>query len=157
MALALHKQRLVSPNGLATELGTAVTAIIDRTPLARTAFICHRPSGRRPYRLVLLPAGFDGATGALLRIDDPDAQALGPGWKSALRDAYGLSPMEADLAEHLLAECSLDEIAACRGVTRETVRTQLKSLFLKTGINRQSALVKLLTTFPAEDRHRDVS
>lgn len=56
--------------------------------------------------------------------------------------------MEADLAERLHAEYSLDDIAAQRGVARETIRTQLKSLPHKTGVNRQSSLLKLLATFP---------
>lgn len=146
--LFLHKRRLVLPMIIETELRIAVAAIIDRTVQARTALLCPRPSGRRPYRLRLLPAGFDGAAGALLRIDDPEA-ATDSDWQSALRDAYGLSAMEADLAARLHADHSLDEIAVQRGVTRETLRTQLKSLFYKTGVTRQSSLVKLLATFPA--------
>lgn len=145
--LSLEGQRLVPPTGIKAELCATVAAIIDRTPRTRTALLCPRPSGRRPYRLILQPAGFDGDTGALLRIDDPDSAPL-PGWQHLLRDAYGLSAMEADLAERLYADHSLDEIAAQRGVTRETLRTQLKSLFLKTGVNRQSSLIKLLATFP---------
>jgi len=146
--LALHNQKLVLPTRIEAELRATVAAIIDRRPPKRIAFTCHRPSGRRPFRMVLLPAGFDGATGALLRIDDPDASP-GPDWRPALRDAYGLSAMEADLAARLHANCSLDEIAVQRGVTRETLRTQLKSLFQKTGVARQTSLVKLLATFPA--------
>lgn len=146
--LSLRGQRLSAPGHIDLELRAAVAAVMDRTSDARTALLCHRPSGRRPYRLSLLPAGFEGTAGVLLRIDDPDSHAPGPMWRTALRDAYGLSAMEADLAERLYTECSLDEIAALRGVTRETLRTQLKSLFLKTGVNRQSALVKLLSTFP---------
>jgi DNA-binding CsgD family transcriptional regulator len=103
---------------------------------------------------VLLPAGFDGGAGALLRIDDPD-DAPTPGWQCLLRDAYGLSTMEADLAERLYAGYSLDDIGAQRGVTRETLRTQLKSLFLKTGVNRQNALIKLLATFPKPPANSD--
>lgn len=148
--LSLHHQRLVPPAGIAAELHAAVVAIIDRAELARSALLCPRPSGDRPYRLVLLPAGFDGAAGALLRIDDPD-HSPGRDWQRALQQAYGLSAMEADLAARLHDEYSLEEIAAQRGVTRETLRTQLKSLFNKTGVYRQSALAKLLATFPAGD------
>lgn len=145
--LALNGQRLAASTSVEAELRAAVAAIIDRTPQARTALLCRRPSGRRPYRLLLLPAGFEGGAGALLRIDDPDITPH-PHWRCALQEAYGLSAMEADLAERLYAEYSLHEIAAQRGVTRETLRTQLKSLFHKTGVNRQSELVKLLATFP---------
>lgn len=144
----LRDRRLVLPVNIETELRAAIAAIIDRTVRARTALLCPRPSGRRAYRLRLLPAGFDGDAGVLLRIDDPDVTPS-PDWQVALREAYGLSAMEADLASRLLADHSLDEIAAQRGVTRETLRTQLKSLFHKTGVTRQSSLVRLLATFPA--------
>lgn len=146
--LALHRQHLVPPASIKAELSAMVAAIIDRASALRTALLCPRPSGRRPYRLVLLPAGFDGGAGALLRIDDPD-RSPDPDWRRALRDAYGLSAMEADLAERLHAEHSLDEIATQRGVTRETLRTQLKALFLKMGVSRQTSLIKLLATFPS--------
>ncbi|ATQ42696.1 helix-turn-helix transcriptional regulator [Caulobacter mirabilis] len=153
--LSLNRRSLVAPAGVATELRAAVAAVIDRTTLARAALLCHRPSGRRPYRLALLPAGFDGDAGALLRIDDPDRPTPGTDWRRALQDAYGLTTMEADLALRLYAEHSLDEIADLRGVVRETLRTQLKSLFLKTGVNRQSALLKLLATFPMGNQDAD--
>jgi DNA-binding CsgD family transcriptional regulator/PAS domain-containing protein len=148
--LLLHNRHLVAPACISVELRVAISAIIDRRPLVRSALLCPRPSGSRSYRLVLLPAGFDGAAGALLRIDDPDDSA-GHGWQRALQHAYGLSAREVDLAARLHDECSLEEIAEQRGVTRETIRTQLKSLFNKTGVSRQSALAKLLATFPAEN------
>ena len=145
--LALRNRRIVAPAAIRAELTAAVAAIIDRTGQARTALLCPRPSGRRPYRLVLLPAGFDSTAGALLRIDDPDDMPR-PGWQRMIRDAYHLTAMEADLAERLYAEYSLDEIAMQRGVSRETIRSQLKSLLSKTGVGRQSTLVKLLATLP---------
>lgn len=143
--LTLRDQRLVPPAGVKVELLAAVAAIIDRSRATGTALLCPRPSGRRPYRVVLLPAGFNGAAGALLRIDDPDA-APSPGWQRVLQDAYRLSAMETDLAERLYAGHSLNEIAAQRDVSVETVRTQLKSLMYKINVNRQSSLIKLLST-----------
>lgn len=145
--LALRDGCLAPPSPIKAELSAIVAAIIDRAPLARSALLCPRPSGRRPYRLMLLPAGFEGGSGALLKIDDPDSEPS-PGWQHRLREAYRLSAMEADLAGRLYAEHSLDDIAAQRGVTRETIRTQLKSLRHKTSVNRQSSLLKLLATFP---------
>jgi len=147
--LALRGQRLLSSPKLTAALKAAVAAIIDRTSDTRTALLCPRPSGRPPYRLVVLPAGFEGGAGALLRVDDPDRDRAKTGWRRALGDAYRLSAMEIDLAARLYADQSLDDIAEQRGVTRETLRTQLKSLFYKTGVNRQSLLIKLLATFPA--------
>jgi len=145
--LSLRDQRLVSSPRIEMALKIAVAAIIDRAGQPRSALLCPRPSGFSPYRLRLLPAGFHGSAGVLLQIDDPE-EGPDPDWRIALREAYGLSAMEADLAARLLADHSLDEIAAQRGVTRETLRSQLKSLFYKTGVTRQSSLVRLLATFP---------
>lgn len=145
--LALHRGRIAASPGLETALRAAVSGVIEKAAEVRNGLLCQRPSGMRPYRIVVLPAGFGAEAGAILKIDDPEdlpaASAI-----AALQGAYGLSAMEAALAEGLLAEQSLEEIAAGRAVSRETIKTQLKSLFNKTGVNRQSALLKLLATFP---------
>lgn len=58
--------------------------------------------------------------------------------------AWGLSPRERELANALVAGQSLADYATARGITRETARSQLKSLFNKTGTHRQHELVALL-------------
>jgi DNA-binding CsgD family transcriptional regulator len=45
----------------------------------------------------------------------------------------------------LVTGTRLSEAADSFGVSTETVRTQLKSIFLKTGTNRQSDLARLLS------------
>jgi DNA-binding CsgD family transcriptional regulator len=61
-----------------------------------------------------------------------------------LHRTYQVTPAEARLAEILMSGRDLD--AACEelGVTRNTVRTQLKQLFEKLGVKRQAELVALL-------------
>jgi DNA-binding CsgD family transcriptional regulator len=66
---------------------------------------------------------------------DPHAQLLSP--------AYGLSAAESELLDGLLGGLRLAEIAASRGTSRETARSQLKSIFRKTGVATQSDLVAL--------------
>jgi DNA-binding CsgD family transcriptional regulator/PAS domain-containing protein len=66
-----------------------------------------------------------------------------------LRQAFGLTPAEARLAQALLRHGSL---AACRSAlhkSHETLRTQLKSLFVKTGTRRQSELLLKLQELAA--------
>lgn len=145
--LSLRQGRLVAGPALESALRAAVAAMIEKSARAPGGLLCHRPSGLRPYRILVLPAGFSGDAGAILKIDDPEALP-DTSAVAALQRAYGLSAMETALAEGLLAEQSMEEIAAGRGVGRETLKTQLKALFNKTGVNRQSALVKLLATFP---------
>lgn len=145
--MALYFNRIVAPSGLETALRAAVAGVIDKAANVRTGFLCPRPSGLRAFRIVVLPAGFAAHAGAILKIDDPEL-APPPSAMAALQSAYGLSAMESALAEGLLAEQSIAQIAANRNVSRETVKTQLKSLFNKTGVTRQSELVKLLANFP---------
>lgn len=56
----------------------------------------------------------------------------------------GLSPAEVRLAEALGRGGRLREIAAAQGIAYETTRSQLRSIFNKLGIGRQTELVALL-------------
>ena len=67
---------------------------------------------------------------------------------SLLRDLFGLTQAEVQLAHALAAGKDLDEIALARGCTRNTVRNQLKQVFSKTGTHRQAELVRLLVMLP---------
>lgn len=57
---------------------------------------------------------------------------------------FGLTPAEARLAIALCEGASLNEYAGSRAVSVGTARIQLKSVFSKLGLNRQSELVRLL-------------
>jgi len=58
-----------------------------------------------------------------------------------LADEFNLSPAESALAHHLADGGSIASFAKLRGVTLETVRSQLRSVFAKMGVRRQSELV----------------
>lgn len=116
-----------------------------------------RPSGRAPYLLSVLPlspegAGpFDDADGgggggarirAVVYIVDPAAVA--PGLGKRLGALFGLTAVEAGLVADLLADLTPAEIGDRRGVAISTVRSQLRSVFAKTGTTRQSELMNLV-------------
>jgi len=65
-----------------------------------------------------------------------------------LKQLYDLSPAELRVAMALLGGTSLEDYAQLTGVTINTVRTQLKNLFHKTGTHRQSELVAMLSRMP---------
>lgn len=65
-----------------------------------------------------------------------------------LMDLFGLSAAEARLARALCHGDSLEEYASDQGLKMPTVKTQLRSVFAKTGTDRQSALVRLLSGIP---------
>jgi DNA-binding CsgD family transcriptional regulator/PAS domain-containing protein len=63
------------------------------------------------------------------------------GWR--LRQLYRLTPAEARLAAALASGATLEQIAAAHRVTQATLRSQLRSVFSKTGTSRQAELVRL--------------
>lgn len=63
---------------------------------------------------------------------------------SAMRRLFGFTPAEAGLAMFLTGGQTLEEAAAELNVSMNTVRTHLKSMFLKTGTTRQTDLVRMI-------------
>jgi DNA-binding CsgD family transcriptional regulator len=62
------------------------------------------------------------------------------------RRLYGLSERETEVASAVVSGRTLEEIAASLGVEKETVRSHLKRVFMKTQTSRQSELVRLFST-----------
>jgi len=100
-------------------------------------------------RLLLMRAGADpGPAGVLALVFEqtpPDAQ---PG-RELLREIYGFSRAEAELASLLLAGQSLGEAARSRSVSMNTARSQLKIVLRKTGSRNQTDLMRTLVAGPA--------
>lgn len=84
---------------------------------------------------------------AMLVLRDPGRRPIIPG--AALAQLFGLTPAESALASELARGASLDDAAAGLGISRNTARTQLQSVFMKTGVNRQGELVRLLLSSAA--------
>ena len=61
----------------------------------------------------------------------------------------GISPAEAEVAVLLVAGYRLQEAALRLNVSKNTARTQLKSIFRKTGIRSQSELIRVIACGPA--------
>ena len=80
---------------------------------------------------------------ALLVITPVTARRLPP--VELLRSLFDLTPSEARVARSLALGDSLDDIAAHGGVSRNTVRTQLRQVLEKTGCTRQGEVVALLS------------
>lgn len=118
-----------------------------------------RPSGRRGFSVwvgsLLAPAPenhADEAT-AILFIADPEAGEIST--TEVLQHLYQLTRAEADLVRLLSAGHSLERVAETRGVTMNTVRSQLKQVFCKTDTSRQGELVHLVLTGIAAIRTDD--
>jgi DNA-binding CsgD family transcriptional regulator/PAS domain-containing protein len=108
-------------------------------------------SARAPLIIMIAPMQFyGGAAGqgaALLFAFDPE---IAPSVVvEVVRALFGLSGAEAQLAVALGSGKTLEDAAQERGTSIHTIRTQLKSIFNKTGTKRQSDLVALLLSSPA--------
>ena len=62
-----------------------------------------------------------------------------------LKGLFDLTPAEAKVARGIVAGRTTEELAQDASVSRETIRSQLKSVLGKTGVGRQSDLVRLLS------------
>ncbi|WP_336967795.1 helix-turn-helix transcriptional regulator [Sphingobium aromaticiconvertens] len=63
----------------------------------------------------------------------------------ALIGTFHLTRAEADIALRIASGATRPAIAAARGVSTETLKAQIRSLYEKTGCNRESQLVRIVT------------
>ncbi|MDR3419343.1 MAG: helix-turn-helix transcriptional regulator [Nevskia sp.] len=118
-------------------------------PALAEAMSVTRPSGRAKLGVLVrqIPLGAWSesrqrpAVAVFLR--DPESSAAQPS-QELVRRLFGLTRMEASLALLLADGLTLDEAAEKMDVRRNTARTHLRSIFCKTGVTRQTMLVRLL-------------
>lgn len=70
---------------------------------------------------------------------------VGPPDAKVIMGLFDLTRVEARVAQELTRGLTIDDISKTLGVARETVRTHLKAVFRKTGMNRQQELVRMLS------------
>lgn len=120
------------------------------------ALACHRPSGRRPYAVHVLPMHSQrteitssGPT-ALVLIVDPERRPIPA--SDMLRQLFGLTKAETAVAQLALKGEGLGPIGEQLQLSRDTVKTHLRNVFEKTGTHRQAELVRLLLAVAVELR-----
>lgn len=98
-----------------------------------------------------LPAGLTPMLSAFARTDERALALVLPGRSAAARltqlvqENFGLTPAEARIAVLVREGLSLCEAAERLSVSVNTVRNQLRAVFDKMGLKRQSDLVRVLT------------
>jgi DNA-binding CsgD family transcriptional regulator len=110
-----------------------------------------RPAPKPPLVVTVLPLGSHGgaATGlppaaaALLLATAPELPAEPPP-TGLLRDAFGLTRAEAEVAAHAALGEDVARVAAALGITQGTTRLHLHRVFEKTGVHRQAELAVVL-------------
>ncbi|MBR1156424.1 helix-turn-helix transcriptional regulator [Bradyrhizobium sp. JYMT SZCCT0428] len=101
-----------------------------------------RPLLAYPARLSNSTANALADCQAMVILIDPDSRSPTP--ETNLRTVFRLTQAEARLATQLARGESLENVADQFGIGKETARSQLKSIFAKTGVHRQAELVAVL-------------
>lgn len=106
-----------------------------------------RPSGKKPYGLMAIPLkqyskhGLEKTSVAVFVFDPAlqDNRMI-----ELFAASFGLTPTEAELTYTLAQGISIDEFSATRGISRNTAKWHLQTIFGKTGTSRQHELVSLV-------------
>jgi len=113
-----------------------------------------RPSGRTPFVLRILPCGLgdryrsDPVPAALIMIADSDQRTVP---REATLRALGFTAAETRIAQKLVAGRTLAAVARDVGLSHNTARAHLRSIFRKTQATSQVELVRLLCEFARLD------
>ena len=133
---------------------------LDRQPVRRGSLVLHHPRDERLLQIFVTPFQWPASYGeagarfsTAVFIGDPKRLSGDP--IGVMQELYGLTPGEARLALLLTSGCSVQVAARRLGTTLSTTRSVLKTVFAKTGANRQSDLVRLLLTGPGELRPQE--
>lgn len=102
-----------------------------------------RPLVAYPLRLPAVSYNALAPCQAIVILNDPDTRPRP--LDSVLQYCFRLTLSEAKLAREICSGHGLETVADKLGVSYETARNQLKSIFAKTETHRQSELVALLT------------
>lgn len=126
--------RAHSPTG--SPVGLPEVIVIPRAPGA--------PPLAAAVRILRSPADLrsDHAPVVAVYVSTPEQRSVVPA--ALIRQLLGITPAEAELAARLARGDTIDAAACELGVTRATARTQLYSIFRKTGLRRQSELVSVI-------------
>jgi DNA-binding CsgD family transcriptional regulator len=121
---------------LETETAPAPRSFAVRSLDASAAMVAHVIPIRGAARDI-----FANCTGVLVMtpVALPQAPSI-----ELVQSLFDLTPAEARVARGVTTGETLDRIASAGGVTRNTVRSQLRGALEKTGCNRQAELVALL-------------
>ncbi|WP_244425337.1 helix-turn-helix transcriptional regulator [Pseudaminobacter salicylatoxidans] len=131
------------------ELQGAIKAASQRMPNGEAGpsrgLSLTKHSGARTLGVMIRPVSMgatSGNTGVAIYIRDCD---LAPDVESEfVRQIFDLTPAEAAVTRRLTAGLSLEDAATSLDISRNTARAHLRSIFSKSGITRQTELVRLV-------------
>ncbi|WP_223449224.1 helix-turn-helix transcriptional regulator [Pseudomonas sp. BF-R-19] len=117
-------------------------------PSVVEALRVQRPSGKADLGIIVRSVPLtDWSEGkqcptVVIFISDPEQQSTAP--QEIVRALFDFTPAETQLAMLLANGLTLDEASEELGISRNTSRAHLRSTFSKTGVTRQTMLVRLI-------------
>lgn len=120
----------------------------DEDSLSTKVLSITRPSGRAKLSILIRPiplgelSSVTHQPSVAVFIRDPESPLETPG--DVVRQLFGFTPTEASLALLLANGLALDEAALKLDMQKNTARSHLRSIFSKTGVTRQTSLVRVL-------------
>ncbi len=137
-----------------TAINNALDPMAQAVPHFAQSVRVLRPSGQLPYALQFSSLASDNEFGVgkdapqvIVFISDP-AQELQVD-PEFLRKTFGLTPAEIRIAVALCQNGTIEETAVKAGVAVSTVKTQLRQVYEKTGVNNRTNLTKLIVSLSA--------
>jgi len=103
-------------------------------------------SGSRNLGIIIRPivAKDSGLNDSAVAVYIRDSEANPEVESELVRQLFDLTPAEAGVARRLTAGLSLEDAANSLAISRNTARAHLRSIFSKSGITRQTELVRLV-------------
>lgn len=145
--------RLVEGIGLDAVDHAGLLQAIDQAThpalLQRRRIVLRNVAGQHEFTAVVVPLpapafADSGVTSARVAVFLHPLQNNADDGDAVLVELYGLSPVQARLAQLLCAGMDLVECAATLNNSMHTIKSQLKAIYRKTGTRRQAEMVALL-------------
>ena len=142
-----HHRRLIRDRSANNNLIAALAAVTQGATSSACSLPVRGTAEHPPAIIHLVPicgAANDVFQKAMcIMIVTPFAPPRAPS-SDLLHGLFDLTPAEARVARAIIVGQTVESFSSSLGVSRETVRAQLKSVFAKTGVQRQAELVALL-------------
>ena len=131
---------------LQSAIKAAAQSVMDGEFSATRGLSLTKLSGSRNLGVIVQPVkgkrGQVQSASIAVYIRDPEANSEVEG--ELVRQLFDLTPAEAAVARRLTAGLTLEDAAASLAISRNTARAHLRSIFSKSGITRQTELVRLM-------------
>lgn len=119
-----------------------------QVPRSHQSFSLERDGKKLSLLIRRVPQKPDSTPTFMVVLVDPNQQK--PPEIDDLMDLFGLTRSEAKLTQKLAEGLALDQAAELVGISHSSARTYLKTIFSKTGVNRQPQLMKtVLSSIPS--------